>query len=48
MLVGALIGALFVLHAQTVWPLVIALVAVTAIAVTARALSRSDSAWARG
>ncbi len=48
MLVGALIGALFVLHAQTVWPLVIALVAVAAIAVTARVSARADSAWARG
>jgi uncharacterized membrane protein YoaK (UPF0700 family) len=48
MLVGALIGALFVLHAQTVWPLVIALVAVAAIAVTAQVSARSDSAWARG
>jgi hypothetical protein len=47
--VGALIGALFVLHAQTVWPLVIALVAVAAaIAVTARVSAHSDSAWARG
>jgi uncharacterized membrane protein YoaK (UPF0700 family) len=48
MLVGALIGALFVLHAQTVWPLVIALVAVAAIAATAEVSARSDSAWARG
>jgi uncharacterized membrane protein YoaK (UPF0700 family) len=48
MLVGALVGALFVLHAQTVWPLVIALVAVAAIAVTAGALARSDAAWAHG
>jgi uncharacterized membrane protein YoaK (UPF0700 family) len=40
--------SLFVLHAQTVWPLVIALVAVAAIAVTACVLARTDSAWARG
>jgi uncharacterized membrane protein YoaK (UPF0700 family) len=47
MLAGALAGALLVLHAQLVYPLVIALAAVTIIAVTTRVLARSDPPWAR-
>jgi len=44
MLVGALAGALLVVHAHIVYPLVIALVLVAIIAVTAQLLSRSDAA----
>jgi hypothetical protein len=47
MLVGALAGALFVVHAQIVYPLAIALAAVAIIAVTTRVLACSDPAWAR-
>jgi uncharacterized membrane protein YoaK (UPF0700 family) len=42
MLVGALAGALFVVHAQIVYPLVIALATVAIIAVTTQVLTRSD------
>jgi uncharacterized membrane protein YoaK (UPF0700 family) len=41
MLVGALVGALFVLHARIVYPLVIALVILAAVAFTGFMLSRS-------
>jgi uncharacterized membrane protein YoaK (UPF0700 family) len=41
MLVGALIGALFVLHVRIVYPLVIALVILAAVALTGIARSRS-------
>jgi uncharacterized membrane protein YoaK (UPF0700 family) len=47
MLVGALVGALFVVHDQIVYPLVIALATVAAIAVTTRVLARSDPVLAR-
>jgi uncharacterized membrane protein YoaK (UPF0700 family) len=47
MLVGALVGALFVVHAQIVYPLVIALATVAVIAATTQLLTRSDPAWAR-
>jgi hypothetical protein len=48
MLVGALAGALLVLHARIVYPLVIALVILVAVAVTGVAWSRatgSRSPW---
>jgi hypothetical protein len=48
MLVGALAGALLVLHAHIVYPLVIALAAVAVIALATRVLARSDPAWTRG
>jgi uncharacterized membrane protein YoaK (UPF0700 family) len=48
MLVGALAGALLVLHAHIVYPLVIALAAVAVIALATRVLARSDRAWTRG
>jgi hypothetical protein len=47
MLAGALVGALFVVHAQIVYPLMIALATVAIIAVTTRMLTRPDPAWAR-
>lgn len=47
MLVGALAGALFIIHAQIVYPLVIAAATVAVIAVTTRVLARSDPPWAR-
>jgi uncharacterized membrane protein YoaK (UPF0700 family) len=47
MLVGALVGALFVGHAQIVYPLVIAAATVAVIAAATRVLTRSDPAWAR-
>jgi uncharacterized membrane protein YoaK (UPF0700 family) len=46
MLAGGLVGAVLVVHAQIVYPLVIALIAVAAIAVTTRALTASQPAWA--
>jgi uncharacterized membrane protein YoaK (UPF0700 family) len=46
MLVGALIGAVFVLHVAIVFPLVIALVLLVIIAITARVLGgRDDASW---
>jgi uncharacterized membrane protein YoaK (UPF0700 family) len=47
MLVGALTGALFVVHAQIVYPLVIAAATVAVIAATTQLLTRSDPAGAR-
>jgi uncharacterized membrane protein YoaK (UPF0700 family) len=41
MLVGALVGALFVLHVRIVYPLVVALVVLAAVALTGFARSRS-------
>ncbi len=46
MLVGALAGALFVAHAQIVYPLVIAAATVAVIAAATQLLARSDPAWA--
>jgi len=46
MLVGALVGALFVVHAQIVYPLVIALATVAVIGATTQLFTRSDPAWA--
>jgi uncharacterized membrane protein YoaK (UPF0700 family) len=45
MLVGALIGAVFVLHVAMILPLVTALVLLVVIAITARALGRVDAPW---
>ena len=47
MLIGALVGALFVVHAQIIYPLMIALATVAIIAVTTGMLTRPDPAWAR-
>jgi len=47
MLVGALIGAALVLHTAIYYPLVIALVAVMAGAVTTYRLGRPEPAWVR-
>jgi uncharacterized membrane protein YoaK (UPF0700 family) len=46
MLAGALVGALFVRHVRIVYPLVIALVILAAVAVTAIARSRSAGTFA--
>ena len=46
MLVGALVGALFVLHVRIVYPLVIALVILAAVALTGFARSRSYRTFA--
>jgi uncharacterized membrane protein YoaK (UPF0700 family) len=47
MLVGALVGAVFVLHVAIVLPLVMALVVLAAIAAAGRQLGRVDAAWVR-
>ncbi len=47
MLVGALVGAVFVLHVAIVLPLVTALVVLSAVAVAAHVLGREDPAWVR-
>jgi uncharacterized membrane protein YoaK (UPF0700 family) len=47
MLVGALVGAVLVVHAQFVWPLAIALAAVAAVAAASHLLGRSGPAWTR-
>jgi uncharacterized membrane protein YoaK (UPF0700 family) len=47
MLVGALIGAVFVLHVTMVLPLVVALVVLVVIATASRVLGRADAAWVR-
>ena len=47
MLAGALVGALFVVHAQIVYPLMIALATMAIIAVTTQVLTRPDPDWAR-
>ena len=46
MLVGALVGALFVLHVRIVYPLVVALVILAAVALTGFARSRSYRTFA--
>jgi uncharacterized membrane protein YoaK (UPF0700 family) len=48
MLIGALIGASLVVHADMVYPVVAALVLVTSVAVASRALGRSRPQWTRG
>jgi uncharacterized membrane protein YoaK (UPF0700 family) len=45
MLVGALVGAVLVLHAAIVLPLVTAFVLLVIIAITARVLGREDASW---
>ena len=45
MLVGALIGAVFVLHVDMVLPLVVALVLLVVIATSGRVLGKTDAAW---
>jgi uncharacterized membrane protein YoaK (UPF0700 family) len=47
MLVGALIGAVFVLHVAIVLPLVVALVVLVVIATAGRVLGTTDAAWVR-
>jgi len=47
MLMVALVGALFVVHAQIVYPLMIALATMAIIAVTTQVLTRPDPDWAR-
>ena len=47
MLVGALIGAVFVLHVDIVLPLVMALVVLVVIASAGRVLGTTDAAWVR-
>jgi len=47
MLVGGLIGAALVIHAHSVFPLVIALVVIVGVAATTRFLGRSDLPWVR-
>jgi uncharacterized membrane protein YoaK (UPF0700 family) len=45
MLVGALVGAAFVVHSQFVWPLAIAAVAAAAVAAASHLLGRSGPPW---
>jgi uncharacterized membrane protein YoaK (UPF0700 family) len=45
--IGALLGAVFVLHVAMVLPLIVALVALTVVAVTTRVLARAAPPWAR-
>jgi uncharacterized membrane protein YoaK (UPF0700 family) len=47
MIVGALVGAAFVVHVDIFLPLVVALVTLVAIAATSRARSTADAAWLR-
>ena len=47
MLLGALIGAALVVHAHSVFPLVIALVIILVVAAMTHGLRRSDRAWVR-
>lgn len=47
MLVGALIGALLVVHVHIVYPLAIALAVVAVVAVATRVLGGSDPPWVR-
>jgi hypothetical protein len=46
MLAGALVGAVLVIHAQIVYPFVIALVAVASVVLATHALAASRPAWA--
>jgi uncharacterized membrane protein YoaK (UPF0700 family) len=48
MLIGALIGASLVVHADVVYPVVAALVLVVTVAISSRALGRSRPQWTRG
>jgi uncharacterized membrane protein YoaK (UPF0700 family) len=45
MIVGALIGAVFVLHVQAAWALASALVVMVSVALAARVLGRGDPDW---
>jgi uncharacterized membrane protein YoaK (UPF0700 family) len=45
MLLGAVVGAAFVIHAHIVYPLVIALIVIGAVATVTRALLYSDGSW---
>jgi hypothetical protein len=47
MLVGALIGAAFVVHSRFVWPLAIAAAAAAAVAAASHLLGRSGPPWTR-
>jgi xanthosine utilization system XapX-like protein len=47
MLVGALVGAVFVLHVAIALPLVTALVVLVGVAVGAHLLGRGDADWVR-
>jgi hypothetical protein len=47
MLVGALVGALLVVHAHVVYPLVVALIVLVAIGVMTRRAGASDPTWVR-
>jgi uncharacterized membrane protein YoaK (UPF0700 family) len=48
MLVGALVGAAFVVRGHTVYPLVLALIVLIVVAATARALGRPTANWIGG
>ena len=48
MLVGALVGAAFVVDDHIVYPLLIALIVLCLVAVTTRRVGTSDPAWVRG
>jgi uncharacterized membrane protein YoaK (UPF0700 family) len=45
--VGALLGGLFVLHVAMILPLIVALVALTGVAVVTRLLARADAPWVK-
>lgn len=47
MLLGAVIGAEFVIHDHVVYPLVVALVVIVAIATVTRSLAKSDGDWVK-
>ncbi|MGC1420071.1 MAG: YoaK family protein [Acidimicrobiales bacterium] len=47
MLVGAVLGAVLVLHAPLYWPLVVALVCVAFVAISSARTGRVDGEWAR-
>ena len=48
MLLGALVGALLVVHVHIVYPLVIALAVLVAVALVVRMLGTADPPWVRG
>jgi uncharacterized membrane protein YoaK (UPF0700 family) len=47
MLVGAIIGAAFVIHGNTALPLIVALVVIVVVATVASLLTKSDEGWTR-
>ncbi len=47
MLIGALLGATFIVHVNIAYPLILALIGMIGVAAASRPLARSDAAWTR-